>query len=80
MNKEPVPLDVDNAPPLGTLVVHRGVEAVFTHNKAPIQGCHSCAYDPFCGTAPGQGRIECPGGVYVAKQAYLEMKLLGEIT
>lgn len=80
MNEVPIPLDVDDAPPFGTLVVHRGVEAVFVANNPPMRGCSSCAYNRFCGTAPNQNDLHCPGGVYLDKQTYLEMKLLGEIT
>ena len=80
MNEVPIPLDVGDAPPLGTLVVHRGIEAVFVVNKPPMRGCSSCAYNHFCGTAPGQNSLRCPGGVYLDKQTYLEHKLMGEIT
>ncbi len=79
MTKGPVPLNTANAPPFGTLVTYRGVEAVFTANTPPVNGCASCAYDEYCGSARGQTYIECPGGVYVGKLKYLELKLLGEI-
>lgn len=82
MNEAPIPLDTEVPPPFGTLVVHRGAEAVFAIDDLRRGGCNDCVYYDHCyrKRTGGTDRINCYGGVFITKQHYLELRLLGEVT
>lgn len=79
MSDSPTPLNPFDPPPFGTLVVYRGVEAVYVANNRPLRGCGTCAYNDFCGDSYDKVSIECPGGVYADKLTYMQLKLVGDV-
>ena len=78
---------MSKAPPQNTVVTYPGGEAVFAKYTIKPNGdlslnCSSCVYAQTCLrlSTGGPTAHPCVGGVYLDKQTYLEMKLLGEIT
>lgn len=77
---------MSKAPPEGTVVTYPGGEAVFAKYTIKPNGglnidCSNCVYEQKClrRSAGEPTARPCIGGVYLDKQTYLEMKLLGEL-
>lgn len=77
---------MNGAPPQGTVVTYPGGEAVFAKYTHRPDGslsldCSDCVYAQTClRRSTGEPTTRpCIGGVYLDKQTYLEMKLLGEL-
>lgn len=66
----------EHPPPFGSIIrIAPRKFVVFARRPGSI-GCEGCA---FADDHPGCGVVNCFGGVYVPKDKYLEMRLLGEL-
>lgn len=77
---------MNEAPPQGTVVTYPGGEAMFAEytvrpNDDLSLDCSDCVYArPCLRRGPNEPTTRpCTGGVYLDKQTYPEMKLLGEL-
>ena len=66
----------EHSPPFGSIIRIAPCKLVVFARRPGSIGCKDCA---FKNDRPGCNSVECFGGIYVPKDKYLEMRLLGEL-
>ena len=66
----------EHPPPFGSIIRIAPRKFVVFAKHTENTGCKDCA---FAGNDPRCKAAECFGGIYVPKDKYLEMRLLGEL-
>ena len=66
----------EHRPPFGSIVRIAPRKLVVFAKRTGNTGCRNCA---FVGDHLQCGATKCSGGVYIPKDKYLEMRLLGEL-